>query len=164
MTATYMINKSPSVPLDGDVPQRVWTDKDVSYRHLKVFGCLADVLVAKDKRVKLDPKTRSCIFLAYDDDEFGYRLWDLAEKKVIRSCGIVFMEEKTIADWESEKKIVSSESTNRDKLDKSIIHLVGSGMSIEGHSELEALKQGTEPIEGMDIGTAQDSESDSDEE
>ena len=27
----YMINKSPSVPLKGDVPQRVWTGKDVSY-------------------------------------------------------------------------------------------------------------------------------------
>ena len=32
MKAIYIINKSPSVPLDGDVPQRTWTGKDVSYR------------------------------------------------------------------------------------------------------------------------------------
>ena len=28
----------------------VWTGKEVSYRHLKVFGCLACVHVAKDRR------------------------------------------------------------------------------------------------------------------
>ena len=69
-----------------------------------MFGCLAYVHVAKEKQGKLDLKTRSCIFLGYGDDEFGYRLWNLAEKKVIRSRDIVFMEEKTITDWDTEKK------------------------------------------------------------
>ena len=31
MTITYVINKSPSAPLDEDVPQRMWTGKDVTY-------------------------------------------------------------------------------------------------------------------------------------
>ena len=83
MTVTYVINKSPSSPLDKDIPQRMWTGKDVSYRHLKVFGSLAYAHVAKDKREKLDPKTRPCIFLGYGDDEFGIRLWNLVDKKVI---------------------------------------------------------------------------------
>ena len=50
MTTVYVINRSPSVPLDGDIPQRVWTGKDVSYRHLRVFGSLACMHVAKDQR------------------------------------------------------------------------------------------------------------------
>ena len=79
----------------------------VSYRHLKVFGCLAYVHVAKDRRGKLDPKTRPCIFLGYGDDEFGYRVWDPVDKKVFRSRDIIFMEDKTLADWESEKKIMN---------------------------------------------------------
>ena len=54
--------------------------------------------VAKEKRGKLDPKTRPCIFLGYNDYGFGYRLWDLTEKKVIWCRDIVFMEEKTIVD------------------------------------------------------------------
>ena len=29
--AVYLINISPSVPLDFDILQRVWTEKDVSY-------------------------------------------------------------------------------------------------------------------------------------
>ena len=38
-TAAYVINLSPAVSLDGDVPDRVWTGKNVSYDHLRVFGC-----------------------------------------------------------------------------------------------------------------------------
>ena len=29
-TSTYVINRSPSVPLDGTSPQKVWTGKEVS--------------------------------------------------------------------------------------------------------------------------------------
>ena len=35
--ACYLINRSLSVPLGFDIPERVWTGKDVSYSHLKVF-------------------------------------------------------------------------------------------------------------------------------
>ena len=108
MTVVHVINRSPSVPLDVDVPQRVCTGKDVSYRHLRVFGCLSYVHVAKDQRGILYPKSRPFIFLGYDEDEFDYRLWDLIDKKVIKSRDIVFMEEKTIADWETEKTGTSS--------------------------------------------------------
>ena len=40
-TSIDLINLSPSVPLKGDVPERVWTRKDVSYDHLRVFRCEA---------------------------------------------------------------------------------------------------------------------------
>ena len=60
--------------------------------------------VAKDKRAKLDLKSQTCIFLGYGDDQFGYRVLDLIDKKVFRSRDFIFMEDKTIADWESEKK------------------------------------------------------------
>ena len=80
--------------MGGDTLQKVWTGKEVSYRHLKVFGCLAHIHVAKDQRGKLDPKSRPCIFLGYGDDEFGYRVWDPVDKKVFRSRDNIFMEDK----------------------------------------------------------------------
>ena len=58
MTAVYLINLSPSYPLQGDVPNRVWCDKGVSYDHLKVFGCKAFVHIPQDERSKLDSKTQ----------------------------------------------------------------------------------------------------------
>ena len=97
-TIVYLINKSPSVPLKGDVPQRVWIGREISYQHLRVFGCLVYMHVAKNKRSKLDNKLKPCIFMGYLEDEFSYRLWDLVDKKVVRNWDIVFLEDKAIED------------------------------------------------------------------
>ena len=37
--------------------------------------------------------------MGYSEDEFSYRLWDLVDKKMVRSQDIVLMEDKTIEDW-----------------------------------------------------------------
>ena len=104
VTACYLINRSPSVPLDFDIPERVWTGKDVSYSHLKVFGCKAFVHVPKEQRSKLDSKSTPCIFVGYGDAEFGYKLWDPKEKKMIRSRDVVFHENENLADFEKTEK------------------------------------------------------------
>ena len=95
MIVCYLINSSPSIPLDFDIPERVWTGKDVSYSHLKVFWCKTFLHMPKEQRSKLDSKSTSCIFVGYGDAEFGYKLWDPKEKKMIRSRDIVFHENET---------------------------------------------------------------------
>ncbi|GJR68618.1 putative RNA-directed DNA polymerase [Tanacetum coccineum] len=60
-TTVHVINLTPCVPLRFDVPDRVWSGKDVSYRHLRVFGCKAFVHIPKDERSKLDFK-RDLVF------------------------------------------------------------------------------------------------------
>ncbi|KAI4299713.1 hypothetical protein L6164_033144 [Bauhinia variegata] len=65
-TVVDLMNLSPSVPLSGDIPERVWKGKDVSYKHLRVFGCRAFVHIPRDERFKLDEKSKQCIFLGYD--------------------------------------------------------------------------------------------------
>ena len=85
LTAIHIINRSPSVPLDADVSQRVWINKDVSCRHLRVFSCLSYVHIVKDQRRKLDPKRQPCIFLGCGEDEFNYWLWDLIDNKFMRN-------------------------------------------------------------------------------
>jgi hypothetical protein len=47
-TACYLINRSSSVPLDFDIPERVWTGEDASYAHLKIFGCKTFAHVPKE--------------------------------------------------------------------------------------------------------------------
>ena len=54
VTACYLINRFPLVPLDFDIPERIWIGKDVSYSHLKVFRCKAFVHVLKEQRYLLD--------------------------------------------------------------------------------------------------------------
>ena len=86
----------------------MWSGKHPSYSHLKVFGCLAFAHVSKELRKKLDARFIPCIFIGYGDEEYGYRLWDPKEKKVIRSRDVVFDENQTIE--EIEKPIMSSNS------------------------------------------------------
>ncbi|KAM1603730.1 hypothetical protein PS2_030305 [Malus domestica] len=104
-TACYVINRSPSVPLGLDVPERVWTSNDVAYSRLKVFGCKAFVHVPKEQRSKLDYKATPCIFLGYGGEDFGYRLWDPYQKKFIRSRDVVFYEDQTIRDSDKEAQL-----------------------------------------------------------
>ncbi len=105
-TSVHVLNLTPCVPLQFDVPDKVWTGKDVSYDHLHIFGCKAFVHIPKDERSKLDVKTRQCIFLGYGLDEFGYRLYDPVEKKLVRSRDVVFMEDQIIGDIEKTEKVV----------------------------------------------------------
>ena len=97
-TAVYLINLSPSYPLEGYVPNRVYYDKEISYEHLKVFGCKAFVHIPQYERSKLDSKTRQCIFLGYGGDQFGYKFYDPVARKVVRSRDVVFVEDQTIED------------------------------------------------------------------
>ncbi|RDX69178.1 hypothetical protein CR513_51740, partial [Mucuna pruriens] len=97
-TAVHVINISLVVALNIKVSNKIWFDKDVKYNHLKVFNCKAFVDVPKDERFKLDMKTRQGIFIGYGHDEYGYRLYDLVEKKLVRNCDVQFMEDQTIED------------------------------------------------------------------
>jgi hypothetical protein len=81
--AMYVLNLSPSVPLAGDIPQRFWSAKEVSYKKLKVFGCKAFVHIPRDERSKLDSKTKHCIDLSSPSDELqivGYNQEEDSEK------------------------------------------------------------------------------------
>ena len=68
-TACYLIKKSPSALLGFDVPEKVWTGKEISYNRLKVFECKIFIHVPKERRSKLDDKALPCIFIGYGNDE-----------------------------------------------------------------------------------------------
>ena len=83
----------------------------MSYDHLRVFGCKSFVHVPKDERSKLDAKARQCIFIGYGlDGEFGYRLYDPVQKKLVRSRDVVFIEDQTIDDIDKTEKVDSQGS------------------------------------------------------
>ena len=61
--------------------------------------------IPKYERSKLDVKTRQCVFVGYDQNEFGYRLYNPVEKKLIRSRDVEFMEDQTITDIDEVEKV-----------------------------------------------------------
>ncbi|KAL0330392.1 UNVERIFIED_CONTAM: Retrovirus-related Pol polyprotein from transposon TNT 1-94 [Sesamum radiatum] len=90
-TVVYLINRSPSVPLLGKIPECMWTGKDVDISSLRIFGCSAFVLQNGDK---FDPRAKKCIFIGYPDGVKGYRLWLRSQPgyKVIVSMDVTFNE------------------------------------------------------------------------
>jgi hypothetical protein len=73
-TTCYLVKRSPSSALDDKTPQEVWTGKEPSLTHLKVFGCDAYVHVPKENMSKLDKKARKCFFIGYKDGLKGYKI------------------------------------------------------------------------------------------
>ena len=91
-TIIYLINRGPSTPLGCGIPEEAWIDKKVSYSFLKTFGCEAFAHIDSENRTKLKAKLKNCVFVGYDIDKFGYRLWDFENHKIIRSRDVIFNE------------------------------------------------------------------------
>ncbi|KAK3002885.1 hypothetical protein RJ639_019249 [Escallonia herrerae] len=67
-TACYLINCSPSSAINHRVPKE------------------------NEERSKLDPKSKECIFLGYEEGVKGYMLWDPVAKKRVINRDVVFNE------------------------------------------------------------------------
>ena len=60
-----------------------------------MFGCEAYLHVPREKRSKLEPKSRKCIFMGYEESgKMAYRLWDPEARKIVRSSDVIFNEKK----------------------------------------------------------------------
>ncbi|KAL2251350.1 UNVERIFIED_CONTAM: Retrovirus-related Pol polyprotein from transposon TNT 1-94 [Sesamum indicum] len=91
LTATHLINLSPSVPLSGKTPDFVWNGRKFDISYLRIFGCSAFVHQNIDK---LEPRSVKCVFIGYPEGTKGYRLWVRSKPgfKVLISRDVTFNE------------------------------------------------------------------------
>lgn len=88
-TAVYLLNRSPSVAVDGDItPYEAWNGRKPDVSKLRVFGSECFVHVPKPLRKKLDVKSQKVVFVGYAPN--GYRCWN--GKKVFVSRDVIFNE------------------------------------------------------------------------
>ena len=98
-TANFIRNRSPSKTLPSNTtPYELWFNRKPIYKNMKTFGCIAYVHINKEKRKKLDDKSRTCIFIGYSQYKNGYKLMDLNTYEVIISRDVVFEENKFISE------------------------------------------------------------------
>ena len=64
-TVIDLINLSPLVHLDCDIPHRVWIEKDVSFKHVRVFRYWTFFHIPRDEMSKLNSTIKRCIFMGY---------------------------------------------------------------------------------------------------
>ena len=93
LTATYLINRTPSRVLNGKAPLHI-LQPDCTLFHVlpRVFGCTCFVQNRSPLRTKLDDKAIRCVFLGYSPMSKGYRCYDPASRRFYNSMDVNFLE------------------------------------------------------------------------
>ena len=91
--AVYLSNRSPTRSVWGKTPQEAWSGRKPGITHLRVFGSIAHVHVPDESRAKLDDKSEKFIFIGYDNNSKGYKLYNPNNGKIVIIRDVVFDEE-----------------------------------------------------------------------
>ncbi|KAG6418345.1 hypothetical protein SASPL_120548 [Salvia splendens] len=73
-------------------PQEAWSGRKPGIAHLRVFGSKAYAHVPDQMRSKLDDKSKPFIFIGYDSNTKGYKLYDPTSQKTMISRDVEFDE------------------------------------------------------------------------
>ena len=73
-------------------PLKILYQKEPSYSHLRVFGCLCYPLFPSTTINKLQARSTPCVFLGYPSNHRGYKCYDLYSRKIIISRHVIFDE------------------------------------------------------------------------
>lgn len=65
LTATYLINRTPYILLDGQTPYELLFGAKPSYTQIRTFGCLCYALNETRGGDKFASRSRRCIFVGY---------------------------------------------------------------------------------------------------
>ena len=110
--AVHVRNRTPTSSVDQKTPMELCSGVIPDVSHLRVFGCLADVLVPKSKRGKFDSKSERVVFIGYPHGCKGYKFWNPAKKKMFFSRDAIFHEDLLLQD---KAEIELEEKNSNDK-------------------------------------------------
>lgn len=119
-TACYLINRSPSIPLDKKTPIEVWSGEPADYSQLRVFGCTAYAHVDNGK---LEPRAIKCLFLGYGSGVKGYKLWNPETRKTFMSRNVVFNESVMFNDNLSSDIVPDSSDNEQQRVGFEVEHM-----------------------------------------
>lgn len=100
----YTLNRSNTKPLKETTPYKLWIGRKPCVEHLRVFGCVAHVKVAKRHLKKLEDRSKKMVHIEIEKGSKAYKLLnpDTGSICVIRS---VILEEDKEWEWEKAVKI-----------------------------------------------------------
>ncbi|KAD6795364.1 hypothetical protein E3N88_06260 [Mikania micrantha] len=91
-TATYLINRLPTITLNNDSPFSRLFHKLPNYDKLRSFGCLCYPWLRPYTTHKLQSRSKPCIFVGYSPTQSAYHLLDPQTNKIYTSRHVQFVE------------------------------------------------------------------------
>jgi hypothetical protein len=79
-TTVYLLNRAPTKSVISKTPYEAYYTRKPSVVHLRVFGCVAHVKVVTPHLSKLTDRSKQMVFIGYDMNTKGYRVYDLATR------------------------------------------------------------------------------------
>jgi hypothetical protein len=107
-TAVYLLNRAPTKSLDGKTPYEAWYGRKPSVKHLRTFGCTAFAKKLGPGVNKLADRSIPGVFLGYEPDAKGYRVYDPARDQLMVARDVIF-DEKRPWNWEEQRSSVGDE-------------------------------------------------------
>ena len=90
--SVFTINRTGTSSVKGKSPAELWFGRHMNIKSMKPFGCKCYILIPNRDRKKLDKKSQKGIFVGYDLEETGYRIYIPDKRKIEISCDVVFDE------------------------------------------------------------------------
>ncbi|KAJ9560164.1 hypothetical protein OSB04_005324 [Centaurea solstitialis] len=91
-TATYLINRLPTVTLQHKSPYQCLFGSPPNYLKLRSFGCLCYPWLRPYAQHKLDTRSLPCIFVGYSSTQSAYYCLDPTTRKIYVSRHVRFVE------------------------------------------------------------------------
>nr|GEV13382.1 retrovirus-related Pol polyprotein from transposon TNT 1-94 [Tanacetum cinerariifolium] len=110
--------------------------------HLRVFGSIAYVHVPSQRRLKLDDRSEKHVFVGYDKQSKGYKLYNPVTRKVVVSRDVEFDEEGSW-DWSIQKseRYDFLPMTDEEETDESSIEKVDDESSLNATQRVDLQKE-----------------------
>ncbi|CAH2108768.1 unnamed protein product [Euphydryas editha] len=114
-TAVYLHNRTGLSILQGKTPYEMWHSVKPDISHLRVFGSMVMVHIAKEKRQKWDKKAKKGILVGYVDGSKGYRVYDPVKNVITTSRDVIVVEKENTTIAVTEKENVNETSKGTDQ-------------------------------------------------
>ncbi|RVW25479.1 Retrovirus-related Pol polyprotein from transposon TNT 1-94 [Vitis vinifera] len=92
--AVHAINRIPSAVIHNQTPYERLFGSPPDYHHLLSFESACFVLFQPHEHNKLEPRSRLCCFLGYDETQKGYRCYDPVSHRLRVFRNVVFWEHR----------------------------------------------------------------------
>lgn len=102
-TAVYVLNRTGKSTVDGQSPYELWHGKKSRLDNFHVFGTDVFVHIPAEKRNKLDAKSAKCVFVGYDENVKGFRVYNPDSGKIQVARDVVFLLEDHVVHKFEEK-------------------------------------------------------------